>query len=114
MASRSSEAGCGAGSRDPLLWGQAGITLLSGIQKAASPVVAVTAFAFILPAVIEHLLCAGLVWAWELLQWVRGAAWGLWGSHLEAKAKRRQRRAGARGYTFWRWERGERRPRKPA
>lgn len=26
--------------------------------------VAVTAFAFIIPAIIEHLLCAGLVWGW--------------------------------------------------
>lgn len=41
------------------LQGQVGIILLSGTQKAASPMVPVTACVFSLSTIIEHILCAG-------------------------------------------------------
>lgn len=63
--------GGGGAARIHRLWGQAGIILLSGTQKAASPMVPVIACAFILSTIVEHLLYAGLAWALAKLQWMR-------------------------------------------
>lgn len=85
----------GRAARRHQLWGQTGIILLSGTQKAALSMVPTIACVFILSAIIEYLLCAGLEWRRlglclretqsngdrsQELSGGEGATWRLWGS----------------------------------